>query len=222
MRVHNDSVQDHSSDQDSRDSECLDYIPNIMRQKSGIADQTMGNLSPARIRPKISKKELKLHTEKNKYMGMKNKFFNSLNPRKINQNCIAEVREITKKPKETQENIQTAASTQPNTKTRVEMKLALATTRVPAIDEILGDNNFDQSEKADSVYHVVPVKYQIEKLERAMTDLHDKMSKRQTSPMMKVLKSVTFIKLFNHIIPLDDRPLSMDITNIMLLKKQEV
>jgi hypothetical protein len=222
MRVNNISVQGESSDQDS-DEDYLDHIPNIMRQKSGIADQTIQPLAKAKIRPKIFKQEQKSSSDKAKYQHLKQKMFNNVMPKKINQNCIAETREITKKSKERQENVHTAASTQQTAMSKLEDKKAhAAEARVKAIDEILDDDNFDENDQGDFVYDIKPVKSQIERLEGAMKDLHDKMSKYHTPAIMKALKSVTVIKLFGHIIPLDDRPLSMDIKNLVLLKKEEV
>jgi hypothetical protein len=193
-----------------------------MNQKSNIADQRMPPLKILPARHKIHKMR-KSANPKGNFAAIKNKFFSQSDFQKINQNFIICEREITQEKKKSEENISTMASTQDQgSMAMVEHKKTVArgNTKLNAINAIFGNDSDDEESVEGKLKRSSVV---IDEIETDLSLLEFKI--RRVSPvvsMMVLNAQPAHVRILGHMIPLDDRPLTVQISNIPLLKTEGV
>jgi hypothetical protein len=182
------SYSDDSSD--SSDSQYMSDIAVIIKQKSGIADQTTPPVR-LKIKKKANKKE---RSYQNSFAAMKNKFFAGGNIQVINKSYIAEERDITKY------NLTTTGSTQDTAMAMIAHKKEMAKKKATADMAIFEDS--DSEEWANENTEINPVSPMFVLMENAMCDLMNSIATQQpaiTTRVLKVYPSV--VRLFGYMIP---------------------
>jgi hypothetical protein len=218
--MHTNHGSETNSESDSSEDRSTLDIPTIMNQKSNIADQRMPALKILPARHKIHKMH-KSTNAKGNFAAMKNKFFAQSGFQKINQNCIVGEREMPQEKKKSEENIRTMASTQDQgSMAMVEHKKTVAkgNANLKAINAIF-DNDSDDDESVEEKLKRSSIVF--DEIESDLSSLEFKI--RRSSPvvsMMVLNAQPTHVRILGHMIPLDDRPLTVQISNIPLLKTE--
>jgi hypothetical protein len=203
------SYSDDSSD--SSDSQYIPDIPGIIKQNSGIADQTT---PPVRL--KIKKKaNKKQRPSQNSFAAMKNKFFAGGNFQVINKSYIAEERDITKY------NLTTTGSTQDTAMAMIAHKKEMAKKKATADMAIFEDSDSEECAYENTeINHVSPI---FVSMENAMDDLMNDIATKHPAITIRVLKLYpSVVRLFGYMIPLDQRALTEDLTKLSRLEDMEI
>jgi IMP dehydrogenase/GMP reductase len=199
------SDMDESSD--SSDSQYMSDMAVIIKQKSGIADQTTPPLRP-KIKKQANKKQRSSHSG---FAAMKNKFFAGGNIQIINKNCIAEEREITK------DNLKTTGSTQDTAMATVAHKKAMAEKKASAGVAIFEDSDSDEFANENTVTN--PVSPIFSQMENAMNDLMGDIETQHRAITIRELNlHPQAVRLFGYMIPLDSRAFTEDLTDLNRLE----